>query len=354
MRREQRLLWFIGFLVATTTVPLLIHWSSRVCIDSDRLMMELGGIEIGIQVEMPHEGTQSQDKRDRVQVGRKVDNRKTGASNRKHFSFSEKDEDTSPTLLEVSMDTSSGSILEQGGGKDYNEGYIPMTNSDCVADKVVRFFCPFDEYTYQATEEHTIQEGEKLHPRNKSILKSPSHDCTGDWLKPVQTICIPKEWEDSPERPGPNRINIRNRKGAFEENERSEKYIRQLRKQWHPSTPQVPLREVASFKGDIKRQSDALDHPSTPSVYYDSDPEGTATTPKYRKNRPKSLSLNLDDLDIDVASELSLPRVPRHSSQKLKSFFDESPRSVVDMLNFDDEDGVRAFIKVSISLIFTW
>ena len=189
-----------------------------------------------------------------------------------------------------------------------------------------------------------------------------NQDCSGDWLKPVQ-ICIPDRW-DSPERNpyGNKKLNIRNRCSTLEANERKSEYIQQISMQWHSGdeskNAQLPIRPSRS-EATHPRPSASIRISSTPSAFYDSDPELPVVQPRYKRHRPPKLDLDLDsdstfnDVDDSELDKYECPRVPRHSTEELESFF-ESPRSVVDAPNLDNDEEVREFIRVSFEALYLW
>lgn len=269
--------------------------------------------------------------------------------------------DQAPSL-DLSLDISSDSLVL----KLENPGVVPTSQTsqmanECVTDRVVRFFCPFDASAHEAHHQHHFTTGNKNNGSDEQVrsqfdenadLRSYHHDCADGWLKPVETICIPKDWESSPERPEVGLVKIQNRQGALDENMRKGEYINQLRKQWHSSSPHVPLRNSTSFRQDTTRKPSSLTLANTTSVYYDSDPEIPATTPKYKRNRPYALSLNLNGMEDSDMSDSECPQVPRHSSEKLKSFFADSPKSVAEGPDFENEDEVKELIRVSLLIYY--
>jgi len=296
----------------------------------------------------------------------------------KHFTFSEAVSNT--PSLEASLDISTVSTASDerlGKSKRKHFGFFgksrqtpatankPQSPKDdtCVTDRVVRFFCPFDTISETKPQASgSRRQGATGSGRlSRSQGEGPyigqcdnygaNEDCSRDWLQP---ICIPNKWNNSPERKNlvDTRLEVRNRCSTLDPNKRKPEYINQIRKQWHSSgkdtssSAHVTLRTSRSDSVHQKKRT-----PLNPdALYYDSDPEVPTSTPKYKRNRPPPLNLTLDtanEEDNADLSEFECPRVPRHSTQELQTFF-ESPRSVAEAPDFDNDEEIRAFINVSI------
>lgn len=211
------------------------------------------------------------------------------------------------------------------------------TDTDCMADRVVRFFCPFDEAVCQAP-------SHRLQWKSGKMDGHISQDCGADW--PAQ-MCLPKEWEESPERPSVHhKVKIQNRCCAIEENERKAQHFNELRHHWHSRADNnIPLRSVRSLQRDPHGKTRAPINRGQSMAYYDSDPEIFISIPKYKRFRPKPLLLDQeygDNLDSDTCVEC--PKVPRHSSYKSASFF-ESPTSVTGSFEFKENHEMRKYVQ---------
>ncbi|CAB9497806.1 expressed unknown protein [Seminavis robusta] len=189
---------------------------------------------------------------------------------------------------------------------------IPPSDAGCVTDRFVRLLCPFQV-------DESVQNSR--HPFGASNMIKASR------------ACIPRKWEGSPERVTRKR-NIRNRKSAT--------HAATLVKQWHSPVEPIPFKASRTTVSHRK----VAPPPSESSVFYDSEPE-VASTPRYKKHRPKPLVL-------DDASDCPREPVPvqRHSSQNLHFF--NSPRSVIDMPDLlnDDDDETRDYIKAGMDHIY--
>lgn len=291
------------------------------------------------------------------------------AKNTKQFTF---DEVPSPPSLEASLDCSSASFAADErresssrslkASQQTTESPPSPTDEGCMTDRMVRFFCPFDaiqEASPPAStrKQKTRTSGSNPHNMENSpyaAMCTPNQDCSGDWLKTPVQICMPEQWDSSPERSSLDGkgLNIRNRCSTLDAKERKSEYIHQIRKQWHSRTDPVPLRSSRS-EAVAKHQRRPPVSIQVPAAYYDSDPEVAPSTPsrtsRYKRNRPTSLNLDLKtDMDTNT-SNFACPRVLRHSSQEFHSFF-ESPRSVVETPDFNDDSAVREFIQVGNTL----
>ena len=249
----------------------------------------------------------------------------------------------------------------------------PSHDEGCMTDRVVRFFCPFEEpcFSHDFQRKHEQASGGiGLSACYEGGVHSSAEDCSGAaWLQPVQ-LCIPDQWDGSPDRKSPStrKKNIRNRCSTLQASKRRSDHIKSLRTQWHNPDSAIPLRSTRSetAKDAVPTQ---VTHSVSPalSAYYDSDPEtppeiprykkkhfdtdpkSTPEIPRYKRNRPTALNLNIGDDHDDESNDpphSNFPAAPRHSSHKSKSFFD-SPRSVVETPNLHNDDEVKAFIKVS-------
>ena len=288
------------------------------------------------------------------------------ATNAKKFTF---DEVTSPPSLEASLDCSSASGLAEDCYESSNSRRLETsvlrqtaesppspTDEGCMTDRMVRFFCPFDTIQEAPAPVSRAANANSQQSRQSTAYGtscSPANqDCSGEWA-PVQ-ICIPQQWESSPERSSVSgkRLNIRNRCSTMDAKQRKSEYIQQIRKQWHSNNNEAPLPFRSSRSDAVappkSRPPISIRVPSNPEVFYDSDPEVVVSAPtsRYKRNRPTSL--NLDTMRREP-SIFECPSVPRHSEQEINSFFNSaSPKSVTtETPDFNDDAAVRNFIQVS-------
>lgn len=308
------------------------------------------------------------------------------ATNTKRFTF---DDVGSAPSLEASLDCSSASSAAEDryvstSTQLTNSSKMPQTqptavmpqtptNDSCITDRVVRFFCPFDvaqeplspgattpTRKQRSTNSHSVQNSPYA---TSTAMCTPHQDCSGDWLKTANAmICIPEQWEQSPDRTAlaGRRLDIKNRCSASDAKERKAEYIQQIRKEWHSRSAAVPLKSsrseaVAKYPPSRPPMSIQVPSSNNPAVFYDSDPEVAPSTPRFKRNRPTSLNLDLISNREADTSEFECPRVPRHSIQELTSFFD-SPRSVTKMPDFNDDAAVRQFIQLATEerVSFVW
>jgi len=285
------------------------------------------------------------------------------AKNVKQFTF-----DQMPSLEACSMEScESRSPNSLGSPKTTTVSFKPrsqpvpappskLNNEGCLSDRFVRFFCPFDVILESSThssnknvEKDSIANKTSHNVQTGSFTATcpPGQNCTDAWTP--DKICIPQQWDASPERrTSESRLRaIHNRASTLDEKQRKSEYIDQIRKQWHSREAALPLKlskSEAATKNSHKKPLSYIRMPSAPAAYYDSDPDMAPVTPRFKRNRPMSLNL---DVHADSDSEINCPRVSRHSVQRLSSFFDsDSPRSILETPDLNNDAAVRQFIRV--------